>query len=128
MHETDRQTAVGRSIQRAIAPQRAHIVDQPSPQTRTLTDHGRRRSVDRDDDVQLAGDGLDDRSDSLQFLSRRYRARARTRRFTPDIDQRGASRDHRLRVAQGGVALGEAATVGEGIRGDIENPHDMGTG
>ena len=40
---------------------------------------------------------------------------------------RGAGLDHLGGMAQRDVAPAEAAAVGEGVRGDVEDTHDMGT-
>ena len=66
--------------------------------------------------------------DSLQLLDGRHRASPWPRRFPANVDQGRTGLDHGLRMAQGKIALVEAATVGEGVGSDIENTHDVRLG
>ena len=127
VHETHREPGVGSGIQGAITLQATDVIDQPGTEARRFTHDGRRRSIDRNDDVQAAVDSLDHRRHTLQLLGHGYRTRTGARGLTTDVDQRGAGGSHRFGMAQGRVALTEAPTIGEGIGGDIENTHDMGT-
>ncbi|MNP16859.1 hypothetical protein D3C76_1092680 [compost metagenome] len=128
MHQAHRQTGGCCGIQGAITTERAHIVDQPGTEPGRLTDHRWRRSIDRDDHIEFATDRLDDRRNALQFFKRRHRASARAGGLATDIDQGRTGSHHRLGMTQCRITLGETTAIGEGIGGDIEDTHDMGTG
>lgn len=128
MHETHRKTGIGSSVHGTITTQRAHVVDHPGAQARTFAHHGRRGCIQGDHHIQLAGDGFDHRSDAFELFGRRYRAGARPGGLATDVDQGGASGNHLGGVAQRGVTGIEAATIGEGIWGDVEDAHDVGLG
>ena len=127
VHQAHRQTGIGRRVQGTIALQRAYVVDQPSPQPRRLADDRRRGGIDRNDHIQAAIDCLDHRRHALDFFGHRHGTRPRARRLATDVDQRGACGDHRFGMPQRSVALAEAPAVREGVGGDIEDTHDMGT-
>ncbi|MNC30345.1 hypothetical protein D3C75_786270 [compost metagenome] len=128
VHEAYRQAGICGSIQGAIALQGSHVVDQPGTEARRFTHDRWGGGIDRDDHVEAAVDRLDHGGYPLQLLGHRNRARARPRGLAADVDQRGACGNHRFGMTQRLVALVEAPAIGEGIRGDIENTHDMGTG
>ena len=61
-----------------------------------------------------------------QFLVESRRARAGTRGFAADVDDRGALLDHAPRVRERRGGREEPAAVGEGIGRDVEHAHDHG--
>ena len=102
-----------RRIQRAIATQRTHVIDQPGTQPRGFAHDGWRGGIDRDDHIQLAIDALDDGRYALELLQWRNRPGTWPGRFATDIDQRRAGRHHGFGVAHGRVELAVLATIGE---------------
>ena len=59
MHQADGQAGRSGRIKSTVALKRAHVVDQPSPQTRGFAHHCRGGGVYRDDDIQLTGNTFD---------------------------------------------------------------------
>ena len=128
MHQTDRQTSICRRIQSTITLQRTHIIDQPRTQPCTFAHDCGRRGIHGNDHVELTGDGLDHWRNPLQLFGRRNGPSARAGGLTADIDQRRTCGDHLLGVTQCSIARCKAPTVGERIRGDIEDAHHLRTG
>ena len=65
--------------------------------------------------------------DTRELFVERGGCGAGPRRLTTDVDDGRALLDHAARVGQRRVALAEAATVGEGIRRDVEHAHHHGS-
>ena len=53
---------------------------------------------------------------------------ARAGGFCADVDNVSAIGNHAKRMANGGFYVDITSTVGEGIGGDVQNPHDVGIG
>ena len=79
--------------------------------------------VDRDADAG-GGQGLDDRDDPGQLLVGGDRARARAGGLAADVDHVGALGGHGEAVGDGVLEGVVEAAVGEGVRRDVEDPHD----
>ena len=88
--------------------------------------HRRRRGVDRDDHVQLTGDGLDHRRHALQLLQRRNRSRTWPGRFAADVEDVRALFDQSQPVRDGRLDRGQPPAVREAVRRDVDDAHDAG--
>lgn len=128
VHQADRQTARGGRLQGAGTLQRTHVVDQPGAETRRFAHHRRCRGIHGNHHVQLAGNRLDGRADPLQLLDLGDRWRTGAGRLAADVDQRGAGTHHGFGMAQRGITLIEAPTVGEGVGSNVEDAHHLRTG
>jgi hypothetical protein len=78
--------------------------------------------------VPAASHALDDRQHTGDFLLWRDARRAWARALAADVYDARTGQGHRARVLNGGADVGVGATVAEGIRGDVEDAHDVGAG
>ncbi len=106
--------------------QGAYVVDDVRAGGNRGAHHLGLAGVDRNEHGGLAPQIFDDRDDALELHGEFSRLRAGPRRLATDVDDARALGDHAPRMRQRRRAIRVAATVGEGIRRDVEHAHDHG--
>ena len=111
-----------------IAAQRGHIVDDDGPRRqRGSRDLGLGR-IDRDRNVNPGAERFDDGDDAANFFLGVDGPGARPGRFSAHVDDVGSLGGHRLAVGHGSPRVEKPAPIAEGVRRDVEDPHDENPG
>jgi hypothetical protein len=84
--------------------------------------------VDGEGDVGEGGEEFDDGDGASEFFVEGDGLGSGACGFAADVDDVGAEGDHGLGVGDGFSGLEEGASVGEGIRGGVEDSHEEGRG
>lgn len=101
------------------------VVDQVDALRKAGPCDGALVGVKGDRDIEAAVDGFDDRNDAVDLLLVRELCIAGAGGFSADVDDVGALRNHLLCVLHGGIQVVPFAAVGEGVRCDIQDAHDV---
>jgi hypothetical protein len=108
-----------------VSLQAADVVDDMrAGGNRCLGDGGLHR-VDRNQ-CACRDQAFDDRDDTLLLFLRRHGGRIATGGFAADVEDGGALPGKQTAVRHRGPHIGKQAAVGEGIRRDVDDPHDDG--
>ena len=108
-----------------VVERRGHVVHQGGPGLDRGFGHGGVAGVDRYPDVR--GEGLDHRQHPAQLLGHVDGVGAGAGRLTADVDDVGTLGHQVEPVGHRRLGIEPAATVGERIRGDVEDAHDQGS-
>ena len=103
--------------------QRRHVVDDPRPGIERGLHDCFVPGIDRHDGAGVY-QGADDRFDAQDFLLRRDFSGPGTRRFAPDVDNVGSSRQECAAVGDRALRIEPLSAVGEAIGRYVEDAHD----
>ena len=101
----------------------ADVVDEGGAGREGLLGDGGAHGVHGDGDA-LGGEPADDGDDALELLRLVDAGGAGAGGLAADVDQVGALGDQVEAVLDGGRRVEPAAAVGEGVGGDVHDPHD----
>src|SRR5690606_29486577 len=126
VHQADRHAELRRGIERAVAAQCTHVVDQSG-----AGGHGGAHDlglgrVDRDRHRATARERLDHRHDARDLIARVDRRRPRARRLATDVEQVGALGDEAQAMLDSAPCIEEFAAVRERIGGHVDDAGDAG--
>ena len=128
MHQHPRHSRVGEQRRHVgIGPAAGDVVDDLGAVLQRRPRHLGVHRVDADRN-SLSGKLFDHRKHACDLDPRVDAGGAGAGRLTADIDDRGALRGQLEAVLDGAVAVEEQAPVGEGVVGDVHDPHDLHVG
>ncbi len=124
MHHHQPRPGVGRHARDAgLALQAPYIVDDMGAGRHGKPGGLLTIGVDRNQHA-AGGESLDDRQDTVLLLRWRHGCAARARRFSADIDDRGAFFGHASRPGQRGIDFSVAPAIRKTVRRDVQHAHD----
>ncbi len=126
VHQHHRHPGIGGRVQRALLTQAEDVVDHAGAGLHGRSHHLRLEGVDADRHGGAGRKLFDHRQHALQFFFHRHRRGTRAARLATDIEQVGALLHQLQAVGHGRVGAVVRATIGERIRGDIDDAHDPG--
>ena len=109
----------------ARPPETSFTATAPASSARAATSA---RIVSMESTAPRAGQRLDHRDHPAQFLGRFGTSRAGTGGLTADVEQVGAFGQQLVAVLDRGGRLEPLATVGEGVRGHVDDAHHQTSG
>ena len=111
---------------RGIEPEGAHVVDEVGAGVERGPRHLGLRGVHRERSGAPPPQALDHRHHAPDLLVRGDRRGARPRGLAAHVHPVGALLEQPQAVRDGGLRARELPSVGEGVRGDVEDAHDQG--
>jgi hypothetical protein len=127
VHQDHDRTRSSRSIKRAIELKRPDVVDHAGARGQRRAHHLGLGCIDRNRQGGFTREALDHGHDTLQFLVDRHFTRTGPGRFAPDVEPIGTLLRQHQPMRDGRIDGRMQATVGERIRGDIDDAKYPGT-
>ena len=124
MHQADRHTESGSRRQGIFGFKGTNIIDHLRTGSHCLTHDDRFAGIDRNRDIKLSCQALDDRDNPVEFFVNRNPGGAGTGRFSADIEYIGAFGNQVSRMGNCSSRFIESATVGKRIERDVDDAHD----
>ncbi len=111
---------------RRVGPEAARVVDDVGAGVERGPGHGRFHGVDRDEDPGFRSQLPDDGEDPADLLLFGDGKGAGPGALAADVEDVRPFAGEGERVVDGAVRVEESAPVGEGIGGDVDDPHEPG--
>ena len=129
MHDTERQAAIRRCLQRLRTAETAHIIQETRTAPCRLRHHAGRARIHRNDRIAVLSKRLHSGDNPVQLLCLADSSGARTGRLTADIENISTFGQHFLGAGQKHIGIDapiavKLSAIGKGVWGNVENTHD----
>ena len=125
VHQHDGDAECGGGIERAFAAQAVDIVDHPGARLHGRAHHLGLGGVDADRHGHLRSQAFDHRHHATKLFFDLHFGGAGSGGFAADVEHVGALLHQPQRMRDGGIGRVMRATVGERVRGDVDDAHHL---